>query len=359
MTGEIDLEKIYHTESLQENQKNYYFSETKAFHDASGELLYLQFTIDPFHHIEIKNYLIDTILISIPILLLFIFLSSVILTKWTLKPIIHLTRTVQSFSLTTGKRLLPLSKNNDEIDKLSQTLNNLVIQNRESFETLILFTATLSHELRLPITAIKGEAEVCLSKPRTVIEYQSILQSVIEELDKLTKMINRLFSLNRIDLGDDPIQWQVIDIGKILNTLISFYDALAETRKINLTGVFELNTFFIKGDVDKIQEIFSNLIENAIKYTGENGQISVSISRKGNQIAISIEDTGIGISAADQDRIFDRFFQVQKDRTGNQSGTGLGLSIVKQLLTLHHGSITVQSELQKGSCFTVYLPVSS
>ena len=349
-------QRIYHSKPFQSRENRYYFSESKGFLDAFGNQFFLQFTVDPFHHLEAKQFFVDTLLLSIPILIGLVLFVSVLLTRWTLKPISRLSQTVSSFSLTTGDQLLPISKHHDELDQLSQTLNTLVTQNRKSFETLSTFSANASHELRLPITAMKGEAEICLSKDRSITEYKNVLGSITEELDKVTRMINQLLQLTRGDSGADTFQKEPLDLATIIPPLTHFYAAFAQNKQITLDCQSPNSAHMILANLSSIQEIFSNLIENAIKYTPEKGSITINFKQTQDEIIVSIQDTGIGISPKDQQRIFERFYQVEESQLKQISGVGLGLSIVKMLVESHQGKITVDSHLGKGSCFKVYFP---
>lgn len=353
--------RIYHSKAFQTQKNRYFFSESTRFTDAFGNDFFLQFTIDPFHHLEAKQFFIDTLLFSLPLLIGLVLFMSIILTRWTLKPLSRLNQTVSSFSLTTGKQLLPISKHNDELDQLSQTLNTLLIKNRKSFETLSTFTANASHELRLPITAMKGEAEICLSKDRSISEYKSVLSSIIEELDKITRMTKQLLQLTRGDSGADATSMQSLDLAKILNKLIHFYAAVAQNKHISLQYQKPDSPQIILGSQSSIEEIFSNLIENALKYTPEKGIITIYFTKTQNDIIISIQDSGIGISPNNSDLIFERFYQVKDPQTNKLNykefkGVGLGLSIVKMLVQSLHGQITVDSHLGQGSCFNVSFP---
>ncbi|MFC1617331.1 ATP-binding protein [Candidatus Margulisiibacteriota bacterium] len=305
---------------------------------------------------EVSNMLLKIILFAVPESLLISIFCSFILTRWVLNPISKLNKTAKALSTTDHKQFLPVVGSNDELDQLAETFNNNFRKIRDSYKRITLFTADASHELRLPITAIRGEAEVMLQKDRTIEEYRTVLANMVEEMDHMKKVLDRLLKLSRADSGEDPLDIKELNINKLVSKLIDYYQALAELKNIPLILSGSEKDIIIKGDREKLQELFSNLIENAIKYTNNNGKINLNIIIKKSFCEISIKDTGIGIPAKHLSSIFKRFYRVDKSRSRQEGGAGLGLSIAQMIAQAHNGKITVISELQKGSLFTVKLP---
>jgi heavy metal sensor kinase len=331
---------------------------TRSFRDRSGDIFYLQFGATPFGHREALNVFLKTGLLMIPVVLLVGLVSGFILTGQFLAPITRLIKASNEivFSDSASAKDLPIRGVGDELDSLAVSFNNVLRKLRESYQRIILFTADASHEIRLPITAIKGEAEVVLERGKDIEEYRGVMESVVLEMDRLTRMINRLLYLSRGDSGMDRLDIKKVELRGLLSKMVEFYRVLAERKNIVLDLSAKEGSYFVQADNSKLEELFSNIIENAIRYTPENGSIAVEIAEQKDKHAISISDTGIGIPEEDQEKIFERFYRVDKARSRDDGGAGLGLSIAAMIVEMHKGEIEVKSQPNKGSVFTVFLP---
>jgi signal transduction histidine kinase len=217
------------------------------------------------------------------------------------------------------------------------------------------FTADVSHELKTPVCAMKGEAEVLLSKGRKAEEYQEGLAHFIEQFDHLNHMINDLILLSKFDATQIELKMEPLRLDLLVQDLCNLFQILAEQKKI----AFETETIekvTVIGDKVRLQQLFTNLIENAIKYTPK-GSIRISVEKNQEVVRVKISDTGLGIPKEEQEKIFKRFYRVDKSRSKETGGVGLGLNIADWIANAHHGRIEVESELNKGSTFTVYLPL--
>jgi signal transduction histidine kinase len=241
------------------------------------------------------------------------------------------------------------------MDDLIQTINGMIARLESSFKRMAEFTADASHELKTPICAMRGEAEVLLSKGRKAEEYQEGLVHFIEQFDHLNQMINDLILLSKFDTIHIELKVVPLRLDLLIKDLCHFFQVLAEQNKINLEmGTIEEVT--VMGDKVHLQQLFTNLIDNAIKYTSK-GFIEVTVKKDEDGTVVKIQDTGIGISKEEQEKIFKRFYRVDKSRSRETGGVGLGLSISDWIANAHHGRIEVDSELNQGSTFTVYLPI--
>jgi signal transduction histidine kinase len=217
------------------------------------------------------------------------------------------------------------------------------------------FTADASHELKTPICAMRGEAEVLLLKERKAEEYQEGLVHFIEQFDHLNQMINDLILLSKFDATQVELKMAPLRLDLLIKDLCNLFQVLAEQNNIALEmGTIEEVT--VLGDKVRLQQLFTNLIDNAIKYTSK-GSIHVIVEKNESAALVKIKDTGIGIPKEEQERIFRRFYRADKSRSRETGGVGLGLSIAEWIVHAHHGRIEIDSELNKGSTFTVYLPI--
>ncbi|MFH1415500.1 MAG: ATP-binding protein [Elusimicrobiota bacterium] len=330
---------------------------TKKFTDNTGSLFFLQFGAEPVAERRLLNVLLNTFIVGIPLMLMVIVAGGLIITGRVLAPVSRMTDAAAEISIKGSKKMLPVSGSGDELDRLADTFNDVFRRLRDSYDKVVAFTADASHELRLPIAAIKGEAEIILERERDVEEYRETIRSIVEEMDRLVYMINRLLVLARADSPEEYQERQPLEITGLLDKLTEFYRPLAESRNIGLT--FEPGEKVeIKGDASKLQKIFSNLIVNAIKYTTDGGNVTVTLESDKKYCIISVKDTGIGIPAEEQEKIFERFYRIDKSRTRKEGGSGLGLSIARAITDEYNGMISVESAPGEGSCFTVKLPVN-
>jgi signal transduction histidine kinase len=224
-----------------------------------------------------------------------------------------------------------------------------------SFKRMAEFTADASHELKTPICAMRGEAEVLLSKERKAEEYQEGLAHFIEQFDHLNQMINDLILLSKFDATQMELKMDPLRLDLLIQDLCDLFQILAEQKKIAL----EMDTIeevIVLGDKMRLQQLFTNLIDNAIKYTPE-GSIDITMEKNKEYVLVKVKDTGIGIAQEEQEKIFKRFYRMDKSRSRETGGVGLGLSIAEWIAHAHHGRIEVYSKVNQGSTFTVYLPI--
>jgi signal transduction histidine kinase len=202
---------------------------------------------------------------------------------------------------------------------------------------------------------MRGEAEVLLSKGRSVEEYQEGLAHFIEQFDRLNQMINSLILLSKFDATQVELKMAPLRLDLLIEDVCSLFQVLAEQKGIAL-DFHATEEVTVVGDKVRLQQLFTNLIDNAIKYTSK-GSIQITLEKNKEQILLKVKDTGIGIPSEEQENIFKRFHRVDKSRSRETGGVGLGLSIAEWIVHAHHGRIEVNSELNKGSTFTVHFPI--
>jgi len=295
------------------------------------------------------------ILIALPIILVLGAMGGWVLARRSLSPISYIaskTKSITSENL--SERLTPRGTD-DEMDELIRTINGMIARLESSFKRMAEFTADASHELKTPICAMRGEAEVLLSKERKTEEYQEGLAHFIEQFDHLNQMINDLILLSKFDATQMELKMDPLRLDLLIQDLCDLFQILAEQKKIAL----EMDTIeevIVLGDKMRLQQLFTNLIDNAIKYTPE-GSIDITMEKNKEYVLVKVKDTGIGIAQEEQEKIFKRFYRVDKSRSRETGGVGLGLSIAEWIAHAHHGRMEVYSKVNQGSTFTVYLPI--
>ncbi len=272
-----------------------------------------------------------------------------------LRPIRVLTQAAMEIGISGLDRRLPLSGTRDELDRLSATFNDMFARLAKAIGEMKQFTASISHELRTPISVLQGEAEVMLLQEHSVEEYRRLLASHLEEYAKLTRLINRLLTLARAEAGEIQLHLATIDLAQLAGYLVEQFDLVASSKQVTLS-IKTKDQALIKADREWLERAILNLLDNAIKYTSEGGNVTVSVEKRGLEQMLEIRDTGIGIAPDELPHIFERFYRADPSRSSQHEGTGLGLSLVQWIISQHRGRIEVQSELGKGSRFAVWLP---
>jgi signal transduction histidine kinase len=226
----------------------------------------------------------------------------------------------------------------------------------DSFAQIKQFSGDASHELRTPLTIMRGEIELALRSPKAPEDYRRILASALEEIFRLASIIDNLLLLARADQGTYEVHFSEVDLVGLAHELFEDSEVLAEPKRIRISlKVGE--PVMIVGDRVRLRQLCLNLIDNAIKYTPEGGSVTIAVERLDGTALFRVQDTGIGIPPDELGRVFDRFYRVDKARSRDMGGAGLGLSIARWIAELHRGSIDVKSTIDRGSTFTVTLPL--
>lgn len=300
-------------------------------------------------------YVIFLLLIPIAVALSVIF--GLGLAHRALAPVHDITTRAHRITAENLDQTIPVKNENDEIGRLASTINEMIRRLHDSFAQVRQFSADASHELRTPLTVMRGELELCLRNPKTPDQYRTVLESSLEEILRLSKIIDNLLSLAKAEQGNADLTFSEVDLKSLVNELYEDSVVLAEQKRI-CVKLKEVAPITIVGDRVRLRQLFLNLVDNAIKYTPEGGSVWLSVGREDGSAVFEVADSGIGIPQEDLEKIFNRFYRVDKARSREQGGSGLGLSIAKWIAGLHRGSISVTSELGKGSSFVVRLPLS-
>jgi heavy metal sensor kinase len=291
--------------------------------------------------------------ILIPVFIILASFGGWFMAKRSLSSVEQVTETAMAIADGVMDKRVPLTGRGDEIDRLSGTFNNMLERIQSLIKEMKEVTDNIAHDLRSPITRIRGLAEVTLLSEKNIEAYQAMAESTVEECDRLLRMINVMLEISETEAGVSTLNRSVVDISELIEESCDLYQPLAEDRgiRIEVNVPVQLHLFADKG---KLQRVLSNLLDNAIKYTPQGGKITVSSQGVDKKVIISMHDTGIGISQEETSRIFERFYRVDKSRS--VPGAGLGLSLVQAIVRSHAGEIKVSSIPGSGSTFSVLLP---
>jgi signal transduction histidine kinase len=246
------------------------------------------------------------------------------------------------------------------LQRLSDTLNEMLERIEKVFLQITQFTADASHELRTPISLMRTEAELALRRARDSEAYREALQHILTETERTSILIEDLLALARTDSGKESLSLHQVELAELLRNCVKDAQPLAEQAGHELTMRASATTpVWIMADPSALRRVLNILLDNAFKYTPTPGHITVSLEDRDRNAIVSVSDNGIGIPAAEQSKIFERFYRVDKARARRAGGSGLGLAIARWIVQRHNGSITVESAPRNGSTFFVSIPVVS
>ena len=274
-----------------------------------------------------------------------------------LSPVDRMTETARRIDAGQLHERIELTGARDELDRLAGTLNGMLGRIEASFTEMRQFTADASHELQTPLTILRGEIEVALRSRRSEEEYTDTLKSALEEIERISTLVEGLLLLARSDAGVLKADRTSVDLNLLTEEVLGQAAPLARLKSVSLKlGALEPLT--VSGDFALLRRLLLNLVDNGIKYTPPGGVVKVSISRSGDTAVLAVQDTGPGIPAEEQQKVFQRFYRSPEARASGQGGSGLGLSIVKSIADAHHGGIELVSPSDGGSIFRVFLPLA-
>jgi len=289
-----------------------------------------------------------TLFIAFPLILVVLFLLARLIAGRSIKPITIITETSSRITTDNLKERIILPQNIDELYVLSKTINDLLDRIENAVEREKQFTSDASHELRTPMTVLKGTLEVLIRKPRTQKEYEEKINYGIAEVNRLNNLVDQLLLLARFENQTKSLKVEKVFLnGLILDTLTRF-SLKMDLKKINVNHQFSKD-FYVESDNYLVSIIFSNIISNAIKYSNDNSTISIALSQQGNATICTISDDGIGIPKEDLDKIMNPFYRSNPTQHPDIKGSGLGLSIVKRLTELLGIQFEIQSKKGKGT----------
>ena len=270
-----------------------------------------------------------------------------------LSPVNSVADTAQQITHSSLDRQIPTRSAGDELDRLIEAFNHMMTRLNRSFEQIRQFSTDVSHELRTPLTVVRGQLEVALFTAQTVDQYRDAMVEALEGVDRLSNIVRALLMLSQAESGQLALQKAPLDFAALVRDLIDQYQIPAEAQGVRLSAELP-DACAIYADRIQIERLVTNLLSNGIKYTPAGGKVIARLGVEGGVAKLVVEDTGVGIAADHLPHIFDRFYRVPS--ADPEKGVGLGLSFVAWIVKAHGGTVNVESQLNKGTRFTVSLP---
>lgn len=302
---------------------------------------------------QTTDNLIKIAAIALPVFILLTAVGGYLLVRRAFRPLEQISATAQAMGEAKDlSRRIGLPPGRDEFSRLAQTFDQLFARLERSFEAEKQFTADASHELRTPVSIIKGACEYGLKYDENPEERQETLEMIARQAEKMAQLIGQLLSMTRLDQGTEGARLEPVDLGVLVEGLIR--ERGYEEDKLFLSVSPGVK---VRGDGALLARLTENLVENAFKYGKPEGHVWVTVKSQGEEGILEVRDDGIGIPKDQQEKIWQRFYQVDPSRSDESSGVGLGLSMVRQIAQLHGGTVTLDSVEGIGSAFALHLPL--
>ena len=325
--------------------------------DVDGHIYTVQMGADADDEVETLELFRSYLLIFAPLLLLVSAGGGYWMSRKALAPVDALVRTARDISGNNLSRRLQALKTGDELQRLTDTLNEMLDRIESAFRKITQFTADASHELRTPVSLIRTEAELALRRSRTEAEYKESLGHILQEAERTSLLIEELLQLARADSGREALTMQPVDLAEVLRGVIGSWQQVAEARDIQFAADIGDLGASVMGDQTLLRRLADILLDNAFKYTSSPGVIRLVLEVREETATITVRDSGMGIAEEEQEKIFERFYRVDKVRSREQGGVGLGLAIAEWIVQQHRGTIWVESRAGEGATFRVKLPL--
>jgi signal transduction histidine kinase len=290
------------------------------------------------------------------IVIVFTFFASVIglfMARRALSGVEEVTQAAQEISSNTLERRVSVKGGGVEIEKLAATFNSMLDRINLLVSSMGEITDNIAHDLKSPITRMRGIAEVTLTAGKSADDFKAMAADIIEECDRLFETINTMLMISEAEAGTAKLQKRPVDISRVVQEACELFLPIAEDKDISIKHEIPAG-YQISGDVQRIQRMVANLLDNALKYTRSRGSVTVSLNGDEKQVVVSFRDNGVGISKDDLPHIFDRFYRCDQSRS--KTGSGLGLSLALAIARSHGGNITAMSSPENGSIFSITLP---
>ena len=313
----------------------------------------------PYEQVErVLQGLVLSLGIAFPLVVAVAIGGGYLLTRNALKPLDQIATTAERITSRSLNERVAVTPTGDELERLVVSLNRMMARLEEAFHHIHRFSADASHEIRTPLAIIRGELEAAVQAPGLAPELRETLGSALEEAERLSRIVEQLLEMSRLEAGEVLIERSRFDFAEMTKTTVDQMRLLAEEKNVQLK--FEASQRFdVEGDRLRLKQVVVNLVDNAIKYTPSGGSISVATFPLDGRAVLEVADTGIGIPTEALPQVFDRFYRADKARSRQLGGTGLGLAIVKSICAAYGGAVTAKSAEGKGAVFRVELPLIS
>lgn len=330
--------------------------ETKRFTTPGGN----QFLVEsgaPSHQIRtVLHGLLLTFAIYVPFIVSLAVSGGYWLMRRSLRPVDEITKQAEGITSTNLSERLPEIRTGDEIERLSTALNRMIVRLDQAFQHVNRFSADASHELRTPLTILQLELEAIVQTQTLNPALAEQMGSILEETHRMSRIIENLLAVSRLDAGEVRMEKKRLDLSQLVASTADQMKLLAEEKSIALVGDLATDVW-VEGDRAYLQQVIVNLLDNAIKYTHEGGQVVVCVRRNDSTAVLEVSDDGVGIPSEAFPHVFERFYRTDKARSRDSGGAGLGLAIVKAICSAHGARVSVSSKEGNGSCFTVEVPL--
>lgn len=280
------------------------------------------------------------------------------LSRRALAPVDAITGAARTIGAQDLSRRVAIPRARDELQRLANTLNEMLGRLEAAFQRVTQFTADASHELRTPVAVMRTSAELALRKQRSDAEYREALARILSESERVSHLIDQLLLLARADSAPAALPVVRTDLTAALQAACNEAKVLAESKQLRFQQSIPADSIWVQGDAASLHRLFIILLDNAVKYTPAGGAVDVRLRSDDGHAVAEIRDSGIGIAPQDLPHIFDRFYRSDRARSRESGGTGLGLAIGRWIADAHHGEIRVESVPAKGSDFEVRIPLS-
>jgi len=278
------------------------------------------------------------------------------LMRRSLAPVDEITKRAEGITSTNLGERLPDIRTGDELERLSASLNRMIGRLDDAFQHINRFSADASHELRTPLTILQLELEGIAQNHRDNGSLSDQIGSALEETDRMSRIVESLLAISRLDAGEAKMDKTRLDLGELAASTGNEMVLLAEEKSIRLR-MHTTAGVQVEGDRTRLQQVIVNLIDNAVKYTQQGGEVDITVGVDGKTAVLEVSDNGPGISAYALPHVFERFYRADKARSRASGGAGLGLSIVKAICAVHNADVNVSSQEGRGTTFRVELPL--
>ncbi len=294
---------------------------------------------------------------GLPLAVIIITAGGYLLVRRALTPVEQITRAAERITQHNLSERLPVSSTGDQLEHLSVALNRMITRLDDAFQNSKRLVADASHDLRTPLTILRGELESFAEDARLNAELRARAGSMLEEIVHLSKIVEQLFTLSRLDAGEAQAEWAGFDLSELARTTAEQMSLLAEDKSVAITCDAG-ERMPVKGSRVRLKQVIVNLLDNAIKYTPAKGAIQLRVLAVNGHAVMEVEDNGIGVPSNALPHIFERFYRADAARSVGSESAGLGLAIVKSICAAHGADVEAQSTVGRGSCFRVKVPLS-